>query len=190
MTFTDWLMNALAFLGLYNKKCKLVFLGLDNAGKTTLLHMLKDGRLVQHKPTYHPTSEEIRMGKITFSAFDLGGHKEARRIWQDYYAQCDGIVYIVDVADVERMHEACETLQELLSNDILARVPVAVLGNKVDRPEACSESQFLHSLDIRPTGRQVPRSAIEGDRPIEVFMSSILRKCGYAEAFRWMAQYV
>ncbi|KAG9392468.1 Secretion Associated Ras Related GTPase 1, C (SAR1C) [Carpediemonas membranifera] len=189
-SFTNWFLNMLSYLGLYNKKAKLVFLGLDNAGKTTLLHMLKDGKLVQHQPTLHPTNEEIRMGKITFSAFDLGGHKEARRIWQDYYAKCDAVIYIVDAADHERMQESADALRELLESEELAGVPFAILGNKIDRPDACSEPQFMQMINIHTTGKHATKEELGTTRPIEVFMCSILRKTGYAEGFRWIGQYL
>jgi len=154
--------------------------------------MLKDDRIAACVPTLHPHSEELMIKNIRFRTFDLGGHETARRIWKDYFATVDGIIFIVDAADRTRFNEAKEELSGLLDEQALSQVPFVVLGNKIDIPVAASEDELRNALGLyshMTYGRETKKN-VTGVRPVELFMVSIVKRMGYAEAFQWLSQFL
>merc|ERR1712232_1223218 len=104
----------------------------------------------------------------------------------------DGIVFIVDAADRTRFEEAREEIGRLLEEPGLSRVPFVVLGNKIDIPVAASEDELRNALGLyeHMTAGSDVKKGDERARPIEVFMCSIMKRTGYAEAFNWLAKLV
>ncbi|CAG9332505.1 unnamed protein product [Blepharisma stoltei] len=192
MFLVNWLYSALSYLDFFQKNAKLVFLGLDNSGKSTLIQMLNDGKLCYLQPTVHPESVELIIGGIRYRAFDLVGHENARKMRKDYLlANVDGIVFMVDSSDRERFDLSRNELDELMSMEELQNVPFIILGNKIDLDDAASEEELRNALGLETYkcyGKDLKSQT--GVRPIELFMCSVARRAGYAEGFQWLSQFI
>jgi GTP-binding protein SAR1 len=114
---------------------RIVFIGIDNSGKTTLCYLLESDRGIRaFAPTLHPTLHKVQLMGRRVRIYDIGGMISARRTWKDYVAfQTDAIVFMLDVADSWRFDEASEELRALLEDDASADRPVLILANKLDR---------------------------------------------------------
>lgn len=137
MGILDWFYYALSFFGLLRlRRAKVLFLGLDNAGKSTLMRTVSQGRRCIVAPTLHPALEELVIGTVVFATLDLADCQQARWLWGDYLRSTTAVVFIVDAKDPDRFEEAAAALHELSATEQLARVPFTVLGNKIDHPDA------------------------------------------------------
>ena len=131
-----------------NKQFRILMLGLDASGKTTVLYNLKLGSVGQTIPTIGFNVEDVEYKNIKFTMWDIGGQHKIRPLWKYYFKGTQALIFVVDSNDIERMEEACEELKILLKEDLLRGVPLLVLSNKQDMPSAMSIEQINNELGL------------------------------------------
>jgi len=148
------------------KEIRILVLGLDNAGKTTLLYRLKIGEVVTTIPTIGFNVESVTYKNLNFNVWDLGGQTSIRPYWRCYYPNTQAIIFVVDSTDIDRLQTAAEELLTMLNEDELREVSLLVFANKQDQPGAKGTveiSQALQLGDLRDRNWTIkPCSAIDG----------------------------
>ena len=111
---------------------KTLLLGLDAAGKTTILYKLQLGEIVCSVPTIGFNMETVEYKNIKFNVWDIGGQTQIRCMWRHYYESTDALIFVVDSSDEERMELAKEELHSMLQTEELSQAALLVLANKQD----------------------------------------------------------
>uniref|UniRef100_A0A3B3SUW5 ARF GTPase 5 n=1 Tax=Paramormyrops kingsleyae TaxID=1676925 RepID=A0A3B3SUW5_9TELE len=143
------------FSRLFGKKqMRILMVGLDAAGKTTILYKLKLGEIVTTIPTIGFNVETVEYKNICFTVWDVGGQDRIRPLWRHYFQNTQGLIFVVDSNDRERIAESAEELSKMLQEDELRDAVVLVFANKQDLPNAMPVSDLtdklgLHSLRSR-----------------------------------------
>lgn len=122
---------------------KIIILGMQNAGKTTILYRLSLGQLVKTTPTIGSNVEELTYNNVKFQAWDLGGQESNRSLWDVYYMSTDAIVYVIDSQDDEYFEESKAQFHKLLVHPILKNATILIFANKQDLPGAKSVNQLI-----------------------------------------------
>lgn len=123
-------------------------LGLDAAGKTTILFKLKLNETVNTIPTIGFNVENLTYKNLEFNCWDIGGQFKLRSLWQHYFENTQGLIYVVDSSDRDRIAESAEALAMILSDESMSGVPVLVYANKMDLPNSMTVPQISESLGL------------------------------------------
>jgi len=122
--------------------------GLDAAGKTTILYKLKLGEIVTTIPTIGFNVETVEYKKINFTVWDVGGQDKIRPLWRHYFQNTQGLIFVVDSNDRERASEAAAELKKMLGEDELRDAVLLVFANKQDLPNAMSVAEVTDKLGL------------------------------------------
>ncbi|XP_071961728.1 ADP-ribosylation factor 2 [Antedon mediterranea] len=136
------------------KEMRILMVGLDAAGKTTILYKLKLGEIVTTIPTIGFNVETVEYKNISFTVWDVGGQDKIRPLWRHYFQNTQGLIFVVDSNDRERVIEAKDELNRMLTEDELQNAVLLVFANKQDLPNAMNAAELtekigLHSLRNR-----------------------------------------
>ena len=167
----------------FKKHVRIIMIGLNGAGKTSILYQLKLSDLVETIPTIGFNVEEIRYKSLNISIWDMGGNNiiyenEVRKLWRHYYLEADGIIFVVDSTDKERFEQAKQALSLLIFDEELKGVPLLVYANKQDLNEAVYPNELFEYLNLKNIKNN--KWLLQG--------TSALNGSGIKEGFDWLGK--
>ncbi|CAD5110898.1 unnamed protein product [Dimorphilus gyrociliatus] len=172
------------WLGVKRKECNIVVVGLDNSGKTTILNKLKpdDSQTSDIVPTIGFNVENFSSKSLQFNAFDMSGQGRYRNLWEHYYKDCQGVIFVIDSADKLRMPVAKDELDQLIQHPDLVskRVPVLFFANKMDHRDALSSVKCSTLLKLDEIS----------NKPWHICASNAITGEGLDEGVNWLSDQI
>ncbi|GAM21808.1 hypothetical protein SAMD00019534_049830, partial [Acytostelium subglobosum LB1] len=132
-----------------SKDIRVLMLGLDAAGKTSLLYWLKLKETVPSIPTVGFTVETIYFQNLVFTVWDVGGQDKIRNLWRHYYVGTQVLIYVVDSSDRERMEESKQQLYRVLNDPEMREPILLVYANKCDLPGAMTTEEIATTMGLQ-----------------------------------------
>uniref|UniRef100_A0A8D0GRI7 ARF like GTPase 5C n=1 Tax=Sphenodon punctatus TaxID=8508 RepID=A0A8D0GRI7_SPHPU len=127
---------------------KVIIVGLDNAGKTTILYQFLMNEVVHTSPTIGSNVEEIILRKTHFLMWDIGGQETLRSTWNTYYSNTEFIILVVDSTDRERLTMTKEELYKMLAHEDLHNAALLIFANKQDVKNSMTTSEISKFLTL------------------------------------------
>ncbi len=131
-----------------NKEARILLVGLDSAGKTTILYRLKLNESVSTIPTIGFNVETVQFRNVNFTMWDIGGQDKFRVFWKHYFPNTNAVIFVVDSSDVDRISEARKELQRMMTDEHLKDAVVLTLANKQDLPNAMCAAEMTEQLGL------------------------------------------
>ncbi|KAH8806601.1 putative ADP ribosylation factor 1 [Flagelloscypha sp. PMI_526] len=160
------------------KDMRILMLGLDAAGKTTILYKLQQSEKAPNIPTIGVNVESFTHKGLNFIVWDVGGQDKMRRLWKHFYVDGRAIIFVIDSNDRERVPVAHMEIRQLMGEEELKGYPLLVIANKQDCPNALTASDLIEALELNTVENRLwhvqPACATTGE--------------GLYEGFDWLAK--
>ncbi|KAL9244938.1 hypothetical protein vseg_018652 [Gypsophila vaccaria] len=156
---------------------KILMVGLDASGKTTILYKLKLGEVVRTLPTIGFNVETVEYKNISFAVWDIGGQEKIRALWRHYFLNTQGLIFVVDSSDRSRIVEARNQLHHILAQNELRKAAVLIFANKQDLPNAMCVSEVANKLGLH----------LLRQRPWYIQNASAISGRGLYEGLDWLS---
>ena len=127
---------------------RILMLGLNGAGKTTILYQLKMGETVKTIPTIGFNVETLDYKGMAITVWDVGGQDKIRVLWKHYYRNTDAVIFVVDSSDIDRLEDAAYELQKIIDEEELRFCPILVWANKQDLNNARPPGEIAERLNM------------------------------------------
>lgn len=176
--------SALASLFSSKKKVKIIIVGLDNSGKTTIMNWMKPKKkatiVTEVTPTISYNIETFQKKNFNFTMFDMSGQQKYRDLWEKVYPEVDGIIFVIDSADRVRFAVAKNELELLITHkDVKDRnVPILFLANKMDIKDSYSANDCARELSLEEIT----------DKSWHIMSTNALLGNGIAEGLQWLIE--
>ncbi|OHS93343.1 Small COPII coat GTPase SAR1 [Tritrichomonas foetus] len=197
MWLLDWIFSFFSrFFPSQLKKSKVYVVGLDNAGKTTIIHSMKTGKFEKCEKTEKYNTEKLQMAGIEITAVDFGGgyylDSRSKSSWKEVelFASCNGIVFVIDASHPERFEESKKILVQILDDGNLSNVPILIMANKVDVAGAASYSDISSFFQLKQLYGNDQTVIQKNARPIHLVMTSVPQKFGFVQGFKWLSHFL
>eukprot|EP00831_Metopus_contortus_P004682 TRINITY_DN1173_c0_g1_i1.p2 TRINITY_DN1173_c0_g1~~TRINITY_DN1173_c0_g1_i1.p2 ORF type:complete len:202 (+),score=34.02 TRINITY_DN1173_c0_g1_i1:39-644(+) len=160
------------------KELKLLMVGLDHAGKSTIVNAMQLGKptTIGTKPTIGFDLEELTFKNFKLKVWDISGQLKYRELWKHYYEGANGIIFVLDSADKERVSEAKEEFQRMLGEQSLDTTRILIFANKQDLPNAMTVKEIKGTLGL----------TMEFDKKVRVQEACARKYEGLYEGFSWL----
>ena len=170
------LLNILKNIKQTGGESRILMLGLDNAGKTTILKQMAQEDISNIAPTQGFNVKSMVKDNVKLNVWDIGGQKTIREYWSNYFQSADALVYVIDSSDKRRLEESGQELKDLLADEQLPAIPLLIFANKQDIDLAASAEDITEQLTLNTIA----------DRTWTIQACSAVENNGLEEGMQWL----